>query len=155
MGTKFNSFFPQALNMLKSKTLAAMSDAEIEEFLNDLVVKAVAEFRFPRISLNYSSIDNNGVIEYTFDEDLTQREINVLLAIMSKLWIQQQLQNEELFETLYYDRDVKTFSRGNMIKELRETYKEAKREADMAQYNYGRLADSTTEIGIARIYSDE
>lgn len=149
--TKFNSFYPQALNMLKSNTLAAMSDAQLETFLNDLAVRAVADFRFPKIPLTYTSADVNGVVEYTFDEDITQREINVLLALMKRLWIELQLDDEGMFEVLYYDRDVKTFSKGNLINALEKRFESAKRDAKTAQRNYGRV-NSDGDPGIGDVY---
>lgn len=147
----FNTFYPQILATLKSKTIAAMSDAQIESYFNDLVIRAIAAFRFPKIPLTYTSAEVDGETVYTFDENITQREINVLLVLVKMYWLEQQKDNEELFETLYYDRDVKTYSRGNMIKSLKDNYDVAKKNAKTAQYNYSRIA-SDGSAGLGDIY---
>lgn len=153
---KFSSFYGQVLNTMKSNTLAKMWDEDIEKYLLDLTLRAIAEFRFPKVSLDYEIIENeHGEEEYAFKNDVTQRELNVLLAIIKKYWLEQQIDSEEHFEDLYYDRDVRTFSRGNMMKSLRERYELAVKQAETAQYNYSRLPDSEGRPAIGSIYDDE
>jgi len=148
----FKAFYPQVLATMKSSTIAAMTDAQIESFLNDLVIRAIAAFRFPKVSLAYEAIDESGdgniVYTFTNPSTVTQREINVLLALVKMYWLEQQKDDEELFETLYYDRDVKTFSRGNMMKSLKDNYELAKKNAKTAQYDYSRIAaDGSSGLG--------
>jgi hypothetical protein len=141
MATGFSVIHQQVLNTLKSSTLAAMEDYEIEVMLNDMIIRAVGEFRFPKISLSYRERDDeNETVEYEFIETLTQRELNVILALVKKAWIEQQLDNESNFENTYYDKDVRLHSRGNLVKALQDRYELAKKEAERAQYDYYRVA---------------
>jgi hypothetical protein len=55
--------------------------------------------------------------------------------------MEQQLDDESRFEDVYYDKDVKTFSRGNMMKVLMDRYKLAKLEAEHAQQEYARVTN--------------
>jgi hypothetical protein len=141
MATGFSVIHQQVLNTLKSSTLAAMEDYEIEVMLNDMIIRAVGEFRFPKISLSYRERDDeNETVEYEFIETLTQRELNVILALVKKAWIEQQLDNESNFENTYYDKDVRLHSRGNLVKALQDRYELAKKEAERVQYDYYRVA---------------
>lgn len=140
--TKFSEIHRQVLNTLKSSTIAAMEDYDIELMLNDMIIRAVANFRYPKVNLTYHEVvDYNDTVEYEFENTLTQREINVILALVKVAWLEQQLDNENNFETVYYDKDVRVHSRGNLIKSIQERHDAAKLEAKTAQYNYYRVAE--------------
>lgn len=137
----FEEINKQLLNTLNSSTLAGMSDYEIDETLALLMFRAIADFRFPQMELTYQQElnPNLGTKKYYFTNDITQKEINVLIALMKKYWLEQQLDSERNFEMLYYDKDVRTFSRGNIMQQLRTRYEDAKLAADQAQFDYGRV----------------
>lgn len=121
----FEEINKQLLNTLSSSTLSGMSDFEIDETLALLMFRAIADFRFPQIALTYNKEVNSnlGTQKYYFTNDITQKEINVLLALMKKYWLEQQLDSERNFEMLYYDKDVRTFSRGILCSNLRRDTK--------------------------------
>lgn len=144
----FSTIHKQVLNTLKSNTIAQMHDDQIEEYLNSMLFRAIAAFRYPNMPLTYTTVDQGYGPEYVFDNDITQREINVILALIKFYWLEQQLDTENRFEDLYYDRDVKTYSRGNMLKEMKDRYKLAKADADEAQYEYSRVTDGTPTLGV-------
>lgn len=148
---KFSSLYSQALSTLKSNTLANMSDDDIESYLFNLTVRAIASFKFPRVDLDYESTDEG----YAFKEEITQSEINVLLAYMKMYWLEQQMDSEERFENLYYDKDVRTFSRGNMLKALKDRYDLAREQVKRAEYDYSRQRDRDGRTGMEKIYLDE
>ena len=148
MATGFSVIHQQVLNTLKSSTLAAMEDYDIEIMLNDMIIRAVAEFRFPKISLVYEEItDSDSTVDYQFVNTLTQREINVILALVKKSWIEQQLDNESNFENTFYDKDVRLHSRGNLVKALQDRYELAKKDAERAQYDYYRVSSGAPAVG--------
>lgn len=137
----FEEINKQLLNTISSSTLSGMSDFEIDETLAMLMFRAIADFRFPQIALTYDKEVNSnlGTQKYYFTNDITQKEINVLLALMKKYWLEQQLDSERNFEMLYYDKDVRTFSRGNIMQQLKARYEDAKFAAEQAQFDYGRV----------------
>jgi hypothetical protein len=148
MATGFSVIHQQVLNTLKSSTLAAMEDYDIEIMLNDMIIRAVAEFRFPKINLVYEEItDSDSTVDYQFVNTLTQREINVILALVKKSWIEQQLDNESNFENTFYDKDVRLHSRGNLVKALQDRYELAKKDAERAQYDYYRVSSGAPAVG--------
>jgi hypothetical protein len=82
----FEAINKQLLNTLNSSTLAGMSDYEIDETLALLMFRAIADFRFPQIQLVYQQEinPNLGLKKYYFTNNITQKEINVLIALMKK-----------------------------------------------------------------------
>lgn len=141
MAVYFEAINKQLLNTLSSSTLAGMSDFEIDDTLAMLMFRAIADFRFPQMELTYAEEvnPNLGTRKYYFTNNITQKEINVLLALMKKYWLEQQLDSERNFEMLYYDKDVRTFSRGNIMQQLKARYEDAKFAAEQAQFDYGRV----------------
>lgn len=86
MSVYFDEINKQLLNTLNSSTYAEMSDYEIDEILALLMFRAIADFRFPQIALTFEEEinPNLGLRRYYFDNKITQKEINVLIALMKK-----------------------------------------------------------------------
>lgn len=69
-----------------------MTDATIEELCYSLATRAISSFKFPRVSLSYSCTyldalghevtksDNWVVQKWYFENDVTDKEITVLIA---------------------------------------------------------------------------
>lgn len=153
MGTTFKSLYPQILDSLRSDTLANMTDHDIQLYFDNLIKRAVGEFWFPRIDLSYDLATVGDPDDYAFDNDITQREINVLLAFIKRFWLEQQLDDEKKMEQKYFDSAIRTFSQANMISSLRQRYQDAVKECYLAQHNYSRSVANKSTIG--DIYSDE
>lgn len=144
----FSEVHKQILNTLKSNTFSKLTDSEIEASLDMLLKRAIADFRYPNISLAYEKAEDEfGNESYAFTENVTQNEINVLLSLVKLYWIEQQLDNENRFEDIYYDRDVKTYSRANMMKTLNDRHQQALKDVRAAQYNYSRIRDNKPTFG--------
>lgn len=98
-----------------------------------MAVRAIAAFKFPRISTDYTTFyavrdpetgdlievdpqDNQEAIPHAvFNTDLTIAEIEVLLAWMKFYWCEKQISNADNFENMYTDVNIKTFSRANAL----------------------------------------
>lgn len=144
----FSDIHEQILATLKSNTLAAMTDEQIAGYLNLMLIRAIGDFRFPKVPLTYKIVPNSNPKDYSFDYPLTQKEINVLLVLVKKFWLQHQIDSENFFIEEYYDRDVKVYSKGNLLKTLQGRYELAIKEEKTAQYNYSRLtADGNAAVG--------
>lgn len=152
----FSKIYKQALVTLQSNTLAELTDSDLKDLLDVLLMRSIADFRFPRISLAYDDTpienepENSG---YYFYADVTQSEFNVLLALMKRLWLQQQLDNEDLFEQKYFDASIRTHSSANMLAKLKERYELAIEEVNTAQYNYSRVNLNTSRMSV--IYGED
>lgn len=150
------NLFPQFLQSVESCTLSDFTNFEIQNQLNYLVIRAINDFKFPKYSLEYEvdeTLDpNTEVIKgyYFVDENVGQKEFNVILARMKQYWIEFQISQERLFANAYYDKDIRLHSPGNTIDKLIKMFTTFKAMADNAEFNYGRVS-STGEAALGDI----
>lgn len=151
-----NNLFPQFLDGIESCTLSDLTTYQIQSELENLVIRAVADFMFPQYSLAYTLDETQnpetGVMYgYYFDsDDVGQREFNVILARMKQYWIEFQLSQERMFENAYYDKDIRLHSPGYTIEKLIKMYTTFKATADKAEFNYNRVT-LTGDSGIGEV----
>lgn len=149
---------PLFLSSLSSCTFASYTDQELQNELDILVKRAIARFKFPKISLEYAhdnSIENIElpVVErstkgYYFINNVGYREIEVILAWMKVYWLEYQLSKERNYENLYADKDVKAFSSGNLISAIEKAYSTMMFTARKVEEDYGRVgANGKPAIG--------
>lgn len=142
----FDKLYSHFLSSISSYTLSQMQDYEIQAELSNLAERAIASFKFPKVPLTYTFNESEQM--YYFDNNITQKELNVLLALMKVAWIEFQISKEERFQSLYYDDNVKTFSSANMMAQLNRMYENLSVAAKQAQYDYSRVAsDGRPRIG--------
>ena len=139
-----NLLFPLFLSTLSSCTLASYTDEELEQALNQLAVRAIARFRFPRVSLAYE-ITDGGV--GAFVENVTMAEVEVLVCWMKVLWLELQLSKERNYENLYADKDVKAFSSGNLIASIVKALDTFTAQARKTEEFYYRSNNGVPTIG--------
>lgn len=140
---KFTDVYVQFLNTLQSDTLAELSDADIVAYLDELMIKAIADFSFPYVSLEFNTGDDG----YEFTNSVTQREVNVLLVMLKSFWLEESLDNDGLFGVIYFDRDVKTYSAGNKIKAMQARYELSKDDVRKALNKYYAANENIAQIG--------
>lgn len=139
---KFTDVYPQILNTMKSSALAELVDADIVAYLDELMIRAIGDFSFPYISLDYTYSEANG---YEFTNTITQREINVLIAMVKMFWLEYNLDDDGLFGLVFFDRDVKTYSAGNKLKAMQARYELSEKAVKKALSKYyGVNADDLT-----------
>lgn len=135
-----------------SCTISELSNFEVELQLNNLAIRAIADFKFPKISLEYDFeediVEDDVFHKYYFKNEITEKEVNVILARMKQHWIEYQISQERLFMNLHYDKDIRLHSPGNTIDKLVKMLTTFKAMADTAEYNYGRVSkDGSPAIG--------
>ena len=143
----YSCLYPSFLSTLSSCTLASFTDQEIQGELSNLAIRAIAKFKFPKIELKYEYdteyIDDSQEEKvekgYFFINDVTDKEINVLLAWMKVYWLEYQLSQEKNFKNSFYDKDVTAFSSGNLISNIEKTYRVFWEYAIREENDYGRV----------------
>jgi len=136
----FDILYSQFLSSISSYTLAQLSDSEIQEELFNFAVRAITSFKFPKVALTYTF--NETEFQYYFDNNVTQKELNVILSYMKVAWIDYVISKEERFQNQYYDDNVRTFSIGNLLAQLNRLYENLVEKAKNDEYNYGRVNSS-------------
>lgn len=137
----FDDIYEQFLTYVRSCTYADLTDEELDSINYKFLIRALAEFRFPQVSLDYTETVVEEKTIYTFTE-ITQREINVLLAYMRKYFLEWILTREKNFEQQYYDMTTRTFSQANLVAQMNAAYKTAIKEANDVNFDYTRQDDS-------------
>lgn len=133
----FEELYDQFLTSLSSSTLAELTDREVESELFNLAKRAIGAFKFPKIELTYEFDEDEE--KHRFTNEVTQRELNVLITLMRLYWIEFLLGEEKRVENLYYDTNVRTFSMGNLLAQLNRMHENAAKAAKRAEYDYGRV----------------
>jgi hypothetical protein len=142
----FEKLYDQFLTTVSSYTLTQLTNDDIEAELFNLAERAIGAFKFPKVPLTYD-LDISTYVHF-FTEDVTQRELNVLLAYMKLFWIEYQISNEQRFLTQYYDDKVKTFSQGNVMAQLNRLHENFMENAKRTEYEYGRVdKDGRPKLG--------
>lgn len=143
-----NTIFPQFLNTIEDYTLSKLTNFEIQNQLNYLAIRAINDFKFPRVSLDYvldetPNPTTGEIYGYYFsDSDIGQKEFSVILARMKQYWIEFQISQERMFTNAYYDRDIRLHSPGNTIDKLIKMFTTFKARADRAEFNYNRVSSN-------------
>lgn len=135
--------FPLFLSTISSCTYASFTDEELMQELDNLAVRAIARFRFPRVDLAFEKDDNG----YYFINDVTFREIDIIICWMKVLWIEYQLSKEQNYQNLYADKDVKAFSSGNLIASIEKAFNTMMMHARKAEEFYYRSKDNKPTLG--------
>lgn len=85
-----DNLYPQFLQTIDSCTLSEFTNFEIQNQLAYLVKRALVDFKFPKVSLNYEFNEtlNDNTMEsfgyYFVLDDVGQKEFNVILSRMKQ-----------------------------------------------------------------------
>ena len=137
-----------------------LTDNELRIELYNLACRAIAAFKFPKFPLDYdakytkhtTSINHKDVEEevtaaddwndihpfFTSDE-VTYREIEVIIAWMKVYWAEEQASNADNYVDIYTDSNIKTFSRANAMDKFIKFYTTYKEEAKELENRYSRV----------------
>ena len=102
--TPFDKVYEAFLSKILDDEWEGWDEEDIEKDLFSLLEGAVARFKFPRISLDYTSEG--------FVEDLTNDEVQILATYMKCDWLNRNILTWENVKPLYSERD---FSQANLI----------------------------------------
>lgn len=163
--------YPSFLATIRGEYYGIISQDDLDEECFHLAERAVATFKFPKISTDYETFyairtDDNTLEEVdledypeaikhgVFKNDLHYAEIEVLIAWMKVYWCENQISNADNFEDMYTDANIKTYSRANAVDKNLKLLGEYRRYARDLETRYGRVtADRKPSLG--DVNSDE
>ena len=102
--TSFDVVYTAFLSKILDDEWDTWTEAEVEEDLFTLLQAAIARFKFPRISLEYTSEG--------FTDTLTNDEVQILASYMKCEWLNRNILTWENVKPLYEERD---FSQANLL----------------------------------------
>lgn len=102
--TSFDVVYTAFLSKILDDEWDTWTEAEVEEDLFTLLQAAIARFKFPRVSLEYTSEG--------FTDTLTNDEVQILASYMKCEWLNRNILTWENIKPLYEERD---FSQANLL----------------------------------------
>ena len=102
--TSFDVVYTAFLSKILDDEWDTWTEAEVEEDLFTLLQAAIARFKFPRVSLEYTSEG--------FTDTLTNDEVQILASYMKCEWLNRNILTWENVKPLYDERD---FSQANLL----------------------------------------
>ena len=102
--TSFDVVYTACLSKILDDEWDTWTEAEVEEDLFTLLQAAIARFKFPRVSLEYTSEG--------FTDTLTNDEVQILASYMKCEWLNRNILTWENVKPLYEERD---FSQANLL----------------------------------------
>ena len=162
--TSFITIYDSFLARITSDMYMELTEIETIEMLQDLLINAIPRFEFPRINLfdyeeghwedlgDYKGIDSDNVevpatgwVGGSFNNLLTQEEINILALNMVIEWLGQQLDTTENTKMKYSGTDFKFTSQANHMAKLKVMIDAQKQDSIHLQRIYKRR--KVTETG--------
>lgn len=145
-GTSFTTIYDSFLARITSDMYMELTELDTIELLQELLINAIPRFEFPRVDLfdyeegiyadmgyykgeesNNIKVPATGWVGGSFNNLLTQEEINILSLYMVVEWLGQQLASTENTRLKYSGSDFKFTSQANhmaKIKLIMDLYKQ-------------------------------
>lgn len=131
-GTTFQEvfdFFMSTIQDYKLISLFNASQSDFNTYLSAWLIQAIPEF-----------VNCDQVLTYTgttFDNVLTQKNINILSLLLKKIWLEHEIDNILQMENFVQDKDFKTFSQAQNMTAKQGRYNMMKEEVSQRLVEYG------------------
>ena len=143
--TPFSLIYESFLSKITDDMYMELTPQDTQKILRELLMSAIVKFEFPRQSLDYQEketdeYDENNlpIFEESFNNLLTNEQINILSTYMIVEWIGQQLASIENVRMKYSGSDFKFTSQANHMQKLVQLKKDYEREGFHLQRLYKR-----------------
>lgn len=119
------------------------SDMSLQQITADwesIMESALPWFKMPKHSLKRvgNSYDNDEVVFGYFEEDLDDREIQIIAVLMKWQWLDRTINSWQNVKVMYDERD---FSHGNLLNNFIKLLDEAQKEGWRLQKLYNRTSE--------------
>lgn len=136
-GTTFETVIDSFMLEVEDYKLVSLFNISQTDFLTYVsawLIASIPEFKNCNQSLIYSAT--------TFTETLTQENINILVLLMKKRWLQKQVDDIKQMNLAVTDKDFKRFAESNNMLAKQKRLTLLQEELSQALVNYG--LDSST-----------
>ena len=125
--TSFDEVYAAFLSKLLDDEWELWEESQVEEDLFQLLGAALVQFKFPRVSLDYT--------EAGFVDTLTNDEIQILATYMKCEWLNRTILTWENVKPLYIERD---FSQANLLDKFNQMLAAERKNAEKLEAKYYR-----------------
>jgi len=139
LGTLSSTIFDYFLTSVNDYKLTAIYQSSgsliLGEYMEPWLLNSIIEFDICDQDLSYTVSTDS--IEGYFDADLTNKNIFMLSQIMTKYFLQKNLQDILKMDNILQDRDFKMYSAANSLKAKQDYYTMKCEEISQRLTNYG------------------
>lgn len=146
--------YPSFRATIRGEYYGIVSEALVDEECYNLARRAIAAFKFPKISTEYETFyvtynegeqiaasqdDPEAIPHGRFINELTYAEIEIIIAWMKVYWCENLISNADNFEDIYTDANIKTYSRANAVDKNMKLMAEYRKYARELENRYSRV----------------
>lgn len=128
--TTFQTVYNCFLGKITDDMYLEWTEEDTKKDLKNILFDAIPGFEFPRIPLTHN--------QDSFDETLTDEEVNILATLMMGSWVQRQLTSIENTRMKYSGSDFKFTSQANHLSKLITLRQECEKQDKHLQRLYKR-----------------
>lgn len=134
MKTPFTKIYDSFFSKVTDDMYMELTEQDTYKMVQPLLIAAIHHFEFPRVDLNNYTLSDNS----TFEEELSDEEVNILSTYMVVEWIGQQVASIEVTRQKYSGSDFKFTSQAQHLSKLITLREHYKTEGYHLQRLYGR-----------------
>ena len=139
MGTLSSTIFDYFLTSVDDYQLTAIYQTSgslvLDQYMEPWLLNSIIEFDVCDQDLSYTV--SSGSSEGYFDATLTNKNQFMLVQIMTKYWLQKNIQDVLQMNNILQDRDFRVFSQANSLKAKQDYYNMRCEEISSRLTNYG------------------
>ncbi len=124
MATSFSEIYNSFLDKITDTDLLTLSDSNRELFLNGLMESASGKFQ----GICLVDLTDKDEVVKQFNNTLSDEEIDIISTGMIVEWLKPKYFFNDNLKNSLNTKDYNTFSTANLLKEIRETYLNTKKE---------------------------
>lgn len=128
--TPYQDVFDRFDSKITDYELDSLTESEQDDIKTQKMNSAIANYFSVKVDLSRDDAT------LTFDNDLPELVQEVIALYMVMEWLRPFKNNVDYLESYLNSREFKNFSPANKLKEVRETYKQAKLDASRLEIKY-------------------
>ena len=157
----YDILYPAFRDTIRGSYYGIITKDMMDEECYYLACRAISAFKFPHVSLDYTTYfaktdENGNLIEVTSDDEdrvphasfindsVSNAEVSVIVAWMKVYWCEKLMSNADNYEDIYTDSNIKTFSKANVIDKWIKHYSTYRADARELESHYSRVSIAKT-----------
>jgi hypothetical protein len=131
MATAYSTVYNAFLGKITDFDILEFEEADRETTLKNLLKSACPNFKVSKDDLSDRDDDQE-----QFNVDLSDISVEIISELMIVEWLKPKLYKSDFFENVLNTKDFSMFSPANLLKEVRETYNQALKNAKVLMIDY-------------------
>lgn len=148
--------YPSFRAAIRGTIYSIVTQDELDEQCYNIARRAISTFKFPKVSLAYTTFygywdgdvlqevdpdntEEEAIPHAYFNNEVGYNEIEIILAWMKVYWTEMLISNADNFEDIYTDVNIKTYSRANAVDKNLKLLEQFTEKAKEMENRYSRV----------------